>query len=391
MEKAVIVIPIYSEKIAEAELIALKQVDKVLKKYDKVFVAPQGLNFDYGEFCSDWKVIEFDKSFFKGTISYSELLLYVDFYEKFIAYEYMLIYQLDGFVFSDRLLEFCEYGYDYIGGPWPMNHRYSIGRKKVKIGNGGVSLRKIGAVISLLKKKDYIFEKYNLEKMFLKVEDYFFSFCGSIDELQFRVPSASMGRQFCIDLPTDLPMFLRHFSKGKIPFSLHGWNKQGCIDYCLEYINRCGYSLANEGDMYDYRKLVKTYLSLYIVDRCVRSNNVDLMNCIKKLIDKPAIIWGCGTFGIKCRQMLEFANVEVACFFDRNPSMSDMRSVKIIQPDDAIINSKNNLIIITPYAYEDAIADELADKGLCENIDYVKYSSIANTVVKTYLGLFSNK
>ena len=103
-----------------------------------------------------------------------------------------------------------------------MNHRYSIGRKNAKVGNGGVSLRKISSMIDILSQKDYIVKKYNLEKMFLKVEDYFFSFCGSRAELNFSVPNIVTARDFCIDLPTDLSMFLRYFSAGKMPFCIHG-------------------------------------------------------------------------------------------------------------------------------------------------------------------------
>ena len=43
-------------------------------------------------------------------------------YSRFEKYEYMLIYQLDAFVFSDRLMEFVEAGYDYIGAP--LNNRH---------------------------------------------------------------------------------------------------------------------------------------------------------------------------------------------------------------------------------------------------------------------------
>lgn len=44
-------------------------------------------------------------------------MLSAEFYDRFAAYEYVLIYQLDAFVFADRLAEFCQMGYDYIGAP----------------------------------------------------------------------------------------------------------------------------------------------------------------------------------------------------------------------------------------------------------------------------------
>ena len=47
------------------------------------------------------------------------MLLTADFYRRFTDYEYILIHQLDVFLFEDKLLEFCDMGYDYIGAPYP--------------------------------------------------------------------------------------------------------------------------------------------------------------------------------------------------------------------------------------------------------------------------------
>ena len=49
--------------------------------------------------------------------SYSDYVLSSEFYDTFKAYDYMLLYQLDAFVFEDRLMEFWELKYDYIGAP----------------------------------------------------------------------------------------------------------------------------------------------------------------------------------------------------------------------------------------------------------------------------------
>ncbi|WP_027397413.1 DUF5672 family protein [Anaerovibrio lipolyticus] len=389
MNKVVIVIPIYSEKISDVELIALKQLDKVLYAYPKVFIAPRGLEFSYGSFCEMWDVVELDKDYFTGTVSYSSLLLSVDFYRKFSDYEYMLIYQLDGFVFSDRLFEFCELGFDYIGSAWPMNHRYTIGRRRAKIGNGGVSLRKISSTIKLLEQKEKIIKTYHLENMFLKVEDYFFSFCGSKENLNFKVPAIPVARKFCLDFPTDLPMALKCFKKRDIPFALHGWNKSGCIDYCLEQINKCGYVVPKEGMLYDYLKMIKTYLSAYIIDRCVRYNYKILGDILKRIIRRPVIIWGGGTFGIKCKDMLEYTGITIECCFDRKPQRCDIKGISIKQPDDSIIASHNYCIVITPFAYEDVIADDLEAKGLVEYDDFIKYSSIADTLIQEYFGIYT--
>jgi hypothetical protein len=41
-----------------------------------------------------------------------------EFYQAFTDFEFMLIYQLDAFVFRDELADWCRSGYEYIGAPW---------------------------------------------------------------------------------------------------------------------------------------------------------------------------------------------------------------------------------------------------------------------------------
>ena len=103
-------------------------------------------------------------------------------YNQFSHYDYMLLYQLDAFAFSNRLLEFCKMGYDYIGAPV---ERYAKDWKAVgcNIGNGGFSLRKIASMIRILEQKEYIYArkpKEWKENRFLSCEDVFFAFCSTI-------------------------------------------------------------------------------------------------------------------------------------------------------------------------------------------------------------------
>ena len=51
----------------------------------------------------------------------------------FLEYQYMLIYQLDAFVFEDKLDYFCELGYDYIGIPVPDYTDTNVSTKVVNI------------------------------------------------------------------------------------------------------------------------------------------------------------------------------------------------------------------------------------------------------------------
>jgi hypothetical protein len=71
------------------------------------------------------------------------------FYEAFRNYEYVLIYHLDSLVFSDRLAEWCQAGWDYIGAPWlPCADTPWVTAPHV--GNGGFTLMKVDTVRRVL-------------------------------------------------------------------------------------------------------------------------------------------------------------------------------------------------------------------------------------------------
>ena len=155
MKKVAVVIPTYSEKLAKHELISLHQLCKVLGNYDKFFVAPEGLKIEYGDFASGIRVEYFPKAFFKSTITYSQLLLSENFYARFAGYEYILIHQLDVFVFKDRLMEFCQLGYDYIGAP-ALKYVPLWRFIDARVGNGGLSLRKVASCRRLVSNSEYM-------------------------------------------------------------------------------------------------------------------------------------------------------------------------------------------------------------------------------------------
>ena len=107
---AVIVIPVYKQELDDLEMVSLAQVRRVLGKYDICFLAPESLDFSYSGGTYGEYVERVPDVYFTGKNSYSRLMLEPWLYERFSAYEYMLLYQLDAFVFADRLREFCELG-----------------------------------------------------------------------------------------------------------------------------------------------------------------------------------------------------------------------------------------------------------------------------------------
>jgi len=65
-----------------------------------------------------------------------------DFYGRFLNYRYILIYQLDAFIFENNLKSWCGQDYDYIGAPFFDLRRGTDSPKRTNFLNGGFSLRK---------------------------------------------------------------------------------------------------------------------------------------------------------------------------------------------------------------------------------------------------------
>jgi hypothetical protein len=169
-------------------------------------------------------------------------MLSSEFYRRFHDSEYILIYQLDSFVFRDELSLWCAKGYDYTGAPWlkktiytlpiistlnKLFFRYDRFRNKKskqslynKVGNGGFSLRKIEAfqkatIVYDSKIKDYLQQK----RSHLYNEDVFWA----TEVPEFSYPSVTEALLFSFD---KYPNYSFHLTNKRLPFGCHGWYKR---------------------------------------------------------------------------------------------------------------------------------------------------------------------
>ena len=235
--KIVVCVPIYKTELSLFEQVAIKQMKKVLAGYTKVFFAPKSLNFDFGELGEDIGVERFPDYFFRGVVNYSALMLNIDFYKRFRQYEYMLVYQTDAFVFSDRLSEFCAMGYDYIGAPVARaNPLWNF--IAARVGNGGLSLRKINSVIRMLEQHHNKLEG-PLATIFWLWEDIFWGYCGQQESYDFRVAPINIAAEFALD---DTRSGFKRLQKGWQPFGCHGWWQLNYLSW-KPVIEACGYHL----------------------------------------------------------------------------------------------------------------------------------------------------
>ncbi|WQJ53288.1 MAG: hypothetical protein [Wendovervirus sonii] len=219
-KKCIIVIPVYKQKLTNEEKICLFQCINILgNKFEICLVYPESLDIAYYQRISNgfnFNLLACNDQYFVSTASYSLLCENPDFYNCFFEYTYMLIYQLDGWVFVNELEYFLNQDYDYNGSPWPAGS-YGFGYEKV--GNGGVSLRKIQTFIKLCES----INKYDLKSKYAKTEDIFF--CKYIKAIKkdilFKIAPATEGMKFGW---TTCPGTFFHKNNDKLPMFAHGWN-----------------------------------------------------------------------------------------------------------------------------------------------------------------------
>jgi hypothetical protein len=136
-------------------------------------------------------------------------------------------------VFSDRLIEFSNYEYDYIGAPWlsgeliqRYNFPFSIQISKMffklnpqltcYVGNGGFSLRNPLACQQLLAKSSCLERKLSLN------EDGFFAFRGECNKNNFKVAPLEVAVDFAWENDFD---FCHELNQNRLPFGCHAWQK----------------------------------------------------------------------------------------------------------------------------------------------------------------------
>lgn len=155
-KNCIIVIPVYKPLVSKSERQAFVNNIVKLKAHDITLATYSGCDLtSYKEFALEYNVNigikYFAEHYFKSVDSYNSLCLSKDFYITFAEYDYMLICQLDAWVFSDELDYWCGQGYDYVGAP--LYYGYNDEKFSVKfrgVGNGGFCLRRIDHCLKVL-------------------------------------------------------------------------------------------------------------------------------------------------------------------------------------------------------------------------------------------------
>src|SRR5574344_53709 len=215
-KSCVVVIPAYSENLDEFERASLRQVVRVLgDEYDLYFVCPDSLNLRAYEMEVGKdnlpEAFRLPEYYFRNRKTYSEMCESPMFYERFAEYGYMLLYQLDSWVFENRLQQFCDTGYDYFGAP----HRCLITGEPV-VGNGGLSLRKISTFIEKCKVLDFSIGRWEEDRAFCDTYRSHFKFPPLSLAYDFSIQNLRMDNHLPFGCHAPKKFFWNGFWKGKI-------------------------------------------------------------------------------------------------------------------------------------------------------------------------------
>ncbi len=251
MSEVIVLIPIYKKELTRAESASLKQVLKVCKSRNIMFIHPKSLCLNFYE-----HIIEesssivlfkgFDDKYFSSIKGYNQLLMSKHFYSNILEYKYLFIYQLDAWIFRDELNSWINKGYDNVGAPWFMGFSNPEHPEKITgAGNGGCCLRNVRSCIAVLNSFKYIQNPFKKFANNRTLSGFIYSFLlGNNVNYRFNNFSGYEDRFFADIIPRLFnwfkncppeeamkfsfevcPSYLFELNKKKLPMCCHAWEK----------------------------------------------------------------------------------------------------------------------------------------------------------------------
>ncbi len=238
-----IVVPVYKSSLSWSEQISWDRCKEVFIDNDIILVYPEGMDISaYTPGVT--KSIAMPAYYFKTVHTYSRLMCLPFFYKYFLNYNYILIYQLDTFVFENNIDEWCASDIDYVGAPWIdaawINKLKSIipfiEKLIYPVGNGGLSLRKVKTFyyasiflypITLIWKRKWH-------------EDFFWAFVGKRFVPGFKIPDVKTALKFSFE---EHPEKLYELNGNVLPFGCHAWEKFN-TPFWAPHFKKYGYDIS---------------------------------------------------------------------------------------------------------------------------------------------------
>lgn len=267
MYKVCVVIPVYKKfaQLTDTEITSWRQCLDVLHSHEIHLACPN--NLDVSGYVAELQaqgvkhdLKRFPPFAFANVDGYNQLMLSKDFYQRFATYDYILTYQLDAYIFSDDLAEWCALGYSYVGAPWFEGFNPSSDSAQLwKVGNGGFALRKVASCLRVLNTFSFIWTQSEVIKWYFRYgrrqgleslpkilkrlllgnnthwlfndfyllrekfqEDYFWGVvCGEKFDW-YKVPSPQQALKFSFEVS---PRKMYELNGYQLPLGCHAWEK----------------------------------------------------------------------------------------------------------------------------------------------------------------------
>ncbi len=251
-----VIIPIYRTVLPDEEAQALINNTRQLSKWDITLLCPEGLDISSVErLVPTAAVVRVTDEWLgrkNGIQGYNRMMLSEEFYRLFEAWDYLLICHTDAWIFRDELDKWCATGYDCVAAPWvkravynlPLVKQYMCLRRTWakrtgtatrqilydRIGNGGLSLRKVSSFIRICREKRATIERYIATPHHLYNEDVFWATVPA----DFHYPTTDEALKFAFDTN---PSYCYRLTGKQLPMGCHSWNKKKMWRFWQSYIN----------------------------------------------------------------------------------------------------------------------------------------------------------
>lgn len=360
-KKIAVIIPIY-KALNHYESVALQQAYRVLARYDVIAIISQKLSLE----TKFTKIESFQDHFFNSVADYNRLMLSVEFYNRFRAYEYILIYQLDAFVFSDRLFEFCELGYDYIGAPWISGMIDWTGEKPnvLYVGNGGLSLRRVESFIEILEKEQ------PLNRGERRNEDIFFS---SVISEKFKIAPLKVALEFAFERQVEKCYEMNDY---KLPFGCHAWERYD-FKFWKPHMEQFGYELKeNLGAGDEDIQLLQDYKrEVFLVDILEQGRNsktaISILKCY--MGDSEYVLFGAGFWGKQLGKWLISNKISIKYYCDNSKCLKgkQIEECTIVMPYEMVQDKEKIKIIVAMVNHVQEVKMQLEEMGFERYSNYI--------------------
>lgn len=230
MKKLCIVTPHHTSNLSAVAEFGLRRLAETLgMKYDWYMVMPSTCDpTPIKQITSLPRILPFPDELFVSKRSAQLLYMSPDFFGKFRDYEYILLCELDAYIFHDQVEPFIQGDYDYIGAPWLdrewlrlSSHWYAklplhwIFREQV--GNGGLSLWNVEVFQRASKQWQPLIRRIRWLS-----HDIFWSQIASKIGISIRRPPAEIAARFAIETQPERCIAM---NDGNMPLGAHAWDR----------------------------------------------------------------------------------------------------------------------------------------------------------------------